>query len=89
VHARNRALYEGFSRSLGMREVAEAKAELNVLVEQLIERAQKAGALRPDIAADDVSTLVGSAIRGASESPDTELWRRYVEVVLDGLRPPG
>jgi AcrR family transcriptional regulator len=88
LHARDRALYEGFSRSVGMRDVAEAKAELDGLVQQLIERAQEAGALRPDIAADDVSTLVGSAIRGAVDSPDPELWRRYVEVVLDGLRPP-
>jgi AcrR family transcriptional regulator len=88
LHARNRGLQEGFSRSVDMSDIAEAKAELNGLVDQLIERAQEAGALRPDIAADDVSTLVGSAIRGASDSPDTELWRRYVEVVLDGLRPP-
>jgi hypothetical protein len=57
------------------------------LIEQLIERAQAAGALRSDVAADDVSSLVGGAIRGASDSPDPDLWRRYVGVVLDGLRP--
>ena len=89
LYARDKALFEGFSRCVGMSDVAEAKAELNALVEQLIERAQGAGALRPDIAADDVSRLVGSAIHGAVDSPDPELWRRYVEVVLDGLRPPG
>ena len=88
LHARDRALYEGLPRCLEIAEVAEAKAELNGLVEQLISRAQEAGALRHDIAADDVSTLVGSAIRGALNSPEPELWRRYVEVVLDGLRPP-
>ena len=88
LHARDRALYEGFSRCACVADVAEAKAELTGQVEQLIERAQNAGALRPDISADDVSTLVGSAIRGSVDSPDPELWRRYVEVVLDGLRPP-
>ena len=88
LHARDRGLHEGFSRCGEVGEVAEAKAELNGLIEQLIGRAQDAGALRPDISADDVSTLVGSAIRGASNSPDPEVWRRYVEVVLDGLRPP-
>jgi AcrR family transcriptional regulator len=88
LHARDRGLHEGFSRCGDVGEVAEAKAELNALIEQLIERAQAASALRPDIAADDVSRLVGSAIRGASDSPHPELWRRYVEVVLDGLRPP-
>jgi AcrR family transcriptional regulator len=88
LHARDRGLHEGFSRCVGEREVAEAKAELNARIEQLIRRAQEAGAVRADVAADDVSSLVGSAIRGASDSEDPELWRRYVEVVLDGLRPP-
>ena len=85
IHARDRALYEGLPRCVEMPEVAEAKSELNERVEQLVRRAQEAGALRRDVAADDVSTLVGSAIRGALNSPEPELWRRYVEVVLDGL----
>jgi AcrR family transcriptional regulator len=88
LHARDRALYEGFSRCVDISNVADAKAELNALVEQLITRAQEGGALRQDISADDVSQLVGSAIRGAVDSDRPELWRRYVEVVLDGLRPP-
>jgi AcrR family transcriptional regulator len=88
LHAVNRGLQEGFTRCAEMSEVAEAKAELNTLVEQLIQRAQSAGALRSDIAADDVSSLVGGAILGAADSPDPDLWRRYVGVVLDGLRPP-
>jgi AcrR family transcriptional regulator len=88
LHARDRALYEGFSRCVDFADVADAKAELNGLVEQLITRAQQAGALRQDISADDVSQLVGSAIQGAVDSDEPDLWRRYVEVVLDGLRPP-
>ena len=88
LHARDRGLHEGFSRCGGESEVGEAKAELNARVEELITRAQQAGAVRADVGADDVSSLVGSAIRGASSSQDPELWRRYVEVVLDGLRPP-
>jgi AcrR family transcriptional regulator len=88
LYACDRGLEEGFSRCAAEPEVAEAKAELNELVGQLIERAQKAGAVRPDVAADDVSTLVSAAIRGAWNSPEPDAWRRYVEVVLDGLRPP-
>jgi AcrR family transcriptional regulator len=87
LYARDRGLDEGFSRCAAEPEVAEAKAELNRLVEQLIGRAQAAGALRHDVASDDVSALVSAAIRGAWSSPDPELWRRYVGVVLDGLRP--
>jgi AcrR family transcriptional regulator len=89
LHARDRGLYEGFSRCGAMQEVAEAKAGLNALIDQLIERAQKAGAVRKDVSADDVSTLVGTAIRGAHGSADPELWRRYVAVVLDGLAAQG
>ena len=87
LYASNRGLDEGFARCADMRELADAKAELNGHVGQLIGRAQSAGALRSDVSADDVSSLVGGAIRGAADSPDPELWRRYVGVVLDGLRP--
>jgi AcrR family transcriptional regulator len=85
MHARDRGLHEGFTRCAGAGDVAEAKAELNGLIDQLIARAQDAGALRKDVTADDVSTLVGTAIRGSYGSSDPELWRRYVAVVLDGL----
>jgi AcrR family transcriptional regulator len=88
LHARDRALYEGFSRCACDSDVAQAKAELTTRVEELIGRAQAAGAVRAEISADDVSSLVGSAIRGSVDSADPQLWRRYVEVVLDGLRPP-
>lgn len=88
MHARDRGLHEGYTRC-AMRDVAEAKAELNALIDRLIERAQEAGALRKDVSADDVSTLVGTAIRGAYGASDAELWRRYVGVVLDGLAARG
>ncbi len=89
MHARDRGLHEGFTRCGGVSDVAEAKAELNALIDQLIARAQAAGALRKDVSADDVSTLVGTAIRGAYGSKEPELWRRYVAVVLDGLAASG
>ena len=89
MHARDRGLHEGFTRCGGVSDVAEAKAELNALIDQLIARAQAAGALRKDVSADDVSTLVGTAIRGAYGSKEPELWRRYVAVVLDGLVASG
>lgn len=84
LHARNRGLYEGLERCVSDTEVAESKAELNALVEELVQRAQKAGALRRDFSADDVSGLLGSAILAAPADD----WRRYLEVVLDGLAAP-
>jgi AcrR family transcriptional regulator len=84
--AADRALWDG----LGCVEpdVAESKAELNALVQQLIARAQEAGAVRVDVGAEDVSLLVGSAIQATRQAVDPEAWRRYLAVVLDGLRPP-
>ena len=45
MHARDRGLHEGFTRCADVGDVAEAKAELNGLIDQLIARAQDAGAL--------------------------------------------
>ena len=78
LHASGRRLVECVGRcgeSPGPAELAEA-------VELLAARAQAAGALRDDIAGKDVYTLVGAAI----ESAPAGQWRRYVEVVLAGLR---
>jgi len=49
----------------------------------VIERAQKAGAIRRDLTAADVAELVRAALQAAP--PDH--WRAFLRVVLDGLRP--
>ena len=81
LHVSRRGLFECAGRC----SESPGKAELAELVELLAARAREAGALRPDISGKDVYTLVGAAI----ESAPAEHWRRYVQVVLDGLRPPG
>jgi AcrR family transcriptional regulator len=57
-------------------------------LERLLARAREAGELRPDLAASDlpmVSLMIGMVAELAhAESP--ELWRRYLTVILDGLR---
>jgi AcrR family transcriptional regulator len=53
----------------------------------LIERAQAAGTLRPDIVLDDIVMVmcgIGTATRKPHVCP--EAWRRHVAIVLDGLR---
>lgn len=60
----------------------------------IIERAQAAGQARPDLRAEDVPFLlsaVGGATGkcGAAASLSPDLWRRYLGIVLDGLRPAG
>lgn len=60
-------------------------------IEQVLERGRRAGVLRRDVAAEDVPVLAG-AIGSAMErfgQTNPELWRRYLGVVLDGLRADG
>ncbi len=62
----------------------------------LIARAKSAGVVRDDLAAEDLPFLI-SAIGGATQScapasvvgSSPSLWRRYLGIVLDGLRPQG
>jgi AcrR family transcriptional regulator len=57
-------------------------AELQNLVDRIVSRAQRAGAVRRDVRPGDVQLLVRSALISSPEGQ----WRRYLAVVLDGLR---
>jgi AcrR family transcriptional regulator len=57
-------------------------AELEKLAAKLVSRAQRAETLRRDVKPSDVQLLVRSALTSAPPGQ----WRRYLEVVLDGLR---
>jgi AcrR family transcriptional regulator len=60
------------------------------LTSQLVRRAQKADALRDDIAGQDLMFLM-SAVVSLAELPfhglRADLWKRYLGIFLDGLRP--
>jgi AcrR family transcriptional regulator len=73
----------------GRDRVAYAREQMRPVVGKLIERAQEAGALRPDFTATDVP-LIAFMLSWASEyaSPvQPDLWRRYLAVIIDGMRP--
>jgi AcrR family transcriptional regulator len=60
------------------------------LTGQLVRRAQKADALRDDIAGQDLMFLM-AAVASLAELPfpglRADLWKRYLGIFLDGLRP--
>jgi AcrR family transcriptional regulator len=60
------------------------------LTSQLVRRAQKADVLRDDIAGQDLMFLM-AAVASLSELPfpglRADLWKRYLGIFLDGLRP--
>jgi AcrR family transcriptional regulator len=84
---RDRAFFDGVPRCECFPEVSDAKSRVHACASELLERAQATGALRDDVTAADVEALIGSAMLAASRAESPEAWRRYISVVLAGLRP--
>jgi len=76
------------SSTHGRDRVAQARALLAPLVSELVRRAQAAGELRADVEPTDVPviTLMLSLVADYAADVVPELWRRYLTIVLDGLR---
>ena len=83
---RDRALFEGAEVCADL-DVLVAKQKLHETGDKLIRRARKQGAVRREFDSRDIGALVGAAIRAAAHAERPDTWRRYVQVVLDGLRP--
>ena len=58
---------------------------------RVVDRAHKAGVLRKDVEMEDLPQLMDAVTNVASQwySVRPDLWRRYLTIVLDGLRPGG
>jgi AcrR family transcriptional regulator len=69
--------------------VAYARQRNAPLVQRLLDRAQQAGQVRSDLRVTDIPLLVfmlaemSQLVRAAAP----EIWRRYLTLVLDGMRP--
>jgi AcrR family transcriptional regulator len=59
------------------------------LVSRLVERAQAAGQLRPDLRPTDIPFIIFVLTEAAQFARQTSpgIWRRYLTLILDGLRP--
>lgn len=75
----------------GRERVARIRDELRPRAQALIERAQAAGAVRPDIDASDLPLLqmMISAVADVAPPDRPDLWRRFLALLLDGIRAPG
>ena len=87
--ARYKALAEEIAARVGEIPVRpELKADLHAAFDQLVRRAQSAGALRKDVTeADIMLVLSGIAHAAVAARVDPAAQRRFVRIVLDGLRP--
>jgi len=88
-HAANRGLKDMLAGRSGGRKRAEAmRARVDPLLRRLVARAQAEGALRADFTFEDLPLVFWTTFRvierTSSVAPD--FWRRYVAILLDGLR---
>lgn len=88
--ANDRGLRElSFAGQHGQDRVARARARIFPLVDRLVFEAQAAGQLRADLVPTDISILqkMLCSVMDLTGAVDRELWRRFLGIVLDGLRP--
>ena len=73
----------------GGQEGSETLRELRAIGQQLLSRAQGAGAVRRELVYEDIGMLLWS-LAGVVESAhgvDPQLWRRTLEIMLHGMKP--
>jgi len=75
--------------SYGRDRVQRGKARMQPLVTQLVQRAQRDGHVRQDLRPTDIIFIefMLSSAAGYAEPVQPELWRRYLTLVTDALRP--
>jgi AcrR family transcriptional regulator len=68
--------------------LAGVRAQVREMAAELVERARTAGELRGDCEPEDLAIvhLMTSAVADAAADVSPELWRRYLAIVLRGLR---
>jgi AcrR family transcriptional regulator len=86
--AEDRGLYEALTGQGDYEEQARIWPKITETVVELFQRALDAGAIRQDAAPQDIAAIF--AMLGAayemSDAVGSELWRRYLALLLDGLR---
>jgi AcrR family transcriptional regulator len=72
-------------------DIAEIRDQLFETVGTLVARAQEGGAVRKDVTGADVILLMCAPIHVVEYLRDAapDLWKRYLAVIFDGLRPAG
>jgi AcrR family transcriptional regulator len=77
--------------SESMADVNRARERMMAAIERLVARAREHGALRDDVTGADVFLLMCAPnyVAGYVPNASPDLWRRYLALILDGLRPEG
>lgn len=89
ITATDRGLREiAFSNAYGGDRVTAAKERLIPVQKTLVERARADGRLRPELSATDMPIfgLLSGTVSEFAGHVDSDLWRRYVAILIDGMR---
>lgn len=89
VQAEDRGLRQLLFSSLHAEDrVARARGRIKPITDELLRRAHAAGQLRPDATGTDIALLqfMLSALVDYTRDVDPLAWRRFLGIVLDGLR---
>lgn len=89
ITATDRGLREiAFSKCYGGDRVTTAQERLVPVLERLVERARNDGRLRPELSDTDMPIfgLLAGTVSEFAGHVDADLWRRYVAILLDGMR---
>jgi AcrR family transcriptional regulator len=91
IQADDRGLCEVMRSRPGLGGDAARAAGLPELCDRMVKRAQRSGDLRRDLDWEDIP-MIACGLGGIAQTtigPATGRWPRLVEIILDGLRPPG
>jgi AcrR family transcriptional regulator len=64
-----------------------AKLDLETALDGLVAAAQDCGELRGDVSGVDIAMLMMAATNTCAPARQPQLWRRYLALMIDGLRP--
>jgi AcrR family transcriptional regulator len=77
--------------SESMADVNRARERMTAAIDRLVARARERGVMRADVTGTDVFLLMCAPnyVAGYVPNASPDLWRRYLALILDGLRPEG
>jgi AcrR family transcriptional regulator len=86
--AADRGLYQSLAGQGNVDDKARIWPQIVVTVTALFERAKSAGVIRQDAEPEDAALLLAmlGVVVDPAEGPTSGLWRRYLSLLLDGLR---
>ena len=91
VQTRDRGLREFMAGTRNPQKSDEVHERLSGPIGAIFDRAQQSGAVRADLAVSDLGCILAMLCEVADLAGDTapDLWRRYFDILLAGLRPDG